>query len=468
MKDYINAKTVVSTLLASGILLGSVNVASADINNAYQSIQNDFESSELIAFSEAELAQLLAPIALYPDSLLAHILVAASYPLDIVKAHRLVQDNPGLSAQRLMQEGEDLNWEPSIVALLGFLDVLAQMHDELDWTISLGTAFIGDERAVLASVQGLRQDAQAANSLGNLAHMKVTTVNNHIYIAPRTPQRIYVPVYHPQYVYGNWRYRSHKPFAWNKTLRLNLSPAVRIAWGSRVGINFDFFFGGFNWVNRHTVFTHPRGSKRYISPYKFARNKHAKHYRFSEKRLRQSHQSVYVKHTGKHKRYAVIHNNRSAKHRVVDYRKKHHKNTRQFEYSSNNPSRDRQGFDRLIRTKALNKRSQTSSNEPQRRFVQEKNRQQSKQHYAKTNHQSHARWERQKTMANQQRKADTYQAKKRPLAQKPGFTDKRIKHKGAVKQASTKRFESYQQGLSKQKKSARTKDASGGKDKKLQ
>ena len=145
-------------------------------------------SPETIEYSQAELEQMLAPIALYPDSVLTHILIAATYPLEVIEAERWVANNPDLSNDKLMDKGEQMEWDPSVVALLPFANILTKMSDELTWTRQLGDAFLANEEQVLASIQSLRQKADNAGTLAQMENVDVAREDNNIAITPVDPQ----------------------------------------------------------------------------------------------------------------------------------------------------------------------------------------------------------------------------------------------------------------------------------------
>lgn len=163
-------------------------------------------------FRPEELDQMLAPIALYPDGLLAQVLSAATYPHSIEAANRLMQENPGLPSQALIDVARDTNWAPSVKAMLQFPDVLAMMDKYPDWTLKLGNAFLSQQRDVIDSVQRLRR---MAYEQGRLATTREAVVRydqqRYIFIEPANPQMVYVPVYDPQVVYGTWQYPQYPP-----------------------------------------------------------------------------------------------------------------------------------------------------------------------------------------------------------------------------------------------------------------
>lgn len=171
-------------------------------------------SSPLIAYGQAsgdtqnsgpttaELHQLVAPIALYPDSLVGQILAASQYPTQIVEAQRWVQGNSGLSPAQLAQGANSQSWDPSIKSLTAFPKVLDNMNTNLSWTSALGEAYYSDPQGVLKAVQVMRAQAQAAGTLQSNDQQKVVTQGQTIIIEPANPQVIYVPQYNPTVVYG--------------------------------------------------------------------------------------------------------------------------------------------------------------------------------------------------------------------------------------------------------------------------
>ena len=164
-------------------------------------------------FRAEQLDQLLAPIALYPDALLAQILMAATYPLELVKAHRWSQDprHAALSGDELAAALEAERWDPSVKALVPFPQILRMLDGNLDWTERLGDAFLAQQADVIDTVQRLRHEAAAAGTLWSNAQQKVTTEGQGIVIAPASPEFIYPPVYNPAVVYGPWPYPDYPP-----------------------------------------------------------------------------------------------------------------------------------------------------------------------------------------------------------------------------------------------------------------
>jgi hypothetical protein len=159
------------------------------------------------------LDQILAPIALYPDPLLAQILMAATYPLEVVEADRWVgeQENAALQGDRLTEALEEQRWDPSVKSLVPFAQILRMMDDQLEWTEHLGDAFLADQAAVMDAVQRLRQRAEAAGKLRSMPQEEVTSDGQAITIEPPDTGTVYIPVYDPWLAYGAWPYPFDPP-----------------------------------------------------------------------------------------------------------------------------------------------------------------------------------------------------------------------------------------------------------------
>jgi hypothetical protein len=149
-----------------------------------------------------QLQQLVAPIALYPDPLMAQILAASTHPAQVVKAARWLQQNPGLSGDQLGKAADQQTWDPSVKALTPFPSVLANMGKNIAWTSELGDAYVNRQADVMNAIQAMRQKAQAAGTLTSNADEKVTAKGQAIVVEPADPEVVYVPVYDPWTVYG--------------------------------------------------------------------------------------------------------------------------------------------------------------------------------------------------------------------------------------------------------------------------
>jgi hypothetical protein len=200
-------------------------------------------------FSQQELEQLMAPIALYPDALLAQILMAATYPLDIVAADRWVKANPSLKDQALQDELQKHPWDPSVKSLAVFPQVLAMMSEKLDWTQKLGDAFLGQKEQVMATAQALRKKAVDSGNLKDSKEQKVITEKTEtnttiIKVEPANPEVVYVPTYNPTVVYGAWPYPAYPPYSYYPPGYA----AGAAFWGFTAGVVVGAaLWGGCNW-----------------------------------------------------------------------------------------------------------------------------------------------------------------------------------------------------------------------------
>jgi hypothetical protein len=159
-------------------------------------------------FKPEQLEQIVAPIALHPDSLLAQILMASTYPLEIVEAYRWLEKNPKLKAGPELEEAlKKQDWDASVKALCGLRDVVKQMNDNLDWTQDLGDAFLGQKTELMETVQKMRKKALDSGNLKTSEQVKVTQDSEVIVIEQTKTEVVYVPSYSPTVVYGpTWSY----------------------------------------------------------------------------------------------------------------------------------------------------------------------------------------------------------------------------------------------------------------------
>lgn len=200
-------------------------------------------------FKPEELDQMLAPIALYPDSLLSQVMMAATYPLEIVEAARWSKANPNLKGDAAVSAVKDMNWDVSVKSLVAFSSVLKQMNDHLDWTQKLGDAMLSQQQDVADSIQRLRAKAAAAGNLKSTPEQAVTTQGSgdsvQYVIAPSNPEVVYVPSYSPSWAYGPWPYPTYPPVYYPL--------AGALATGFFWGVGFaaaGALFGGWNWAGR--------------------------------------------------------------------------------------------------------------------------------------------------------------------------------------------------------------------------
>jgi hypothetical protein len=190
--------------------------------------------------SAQDLQQLVAPIALYPDALVAQVLAAATYPTEIVEAERWMQGHSGLTGEALAQQVDQQSWDPSVKALTQFPSVLENMDKNLAWTSSLGDAYANQEQDVMDAVQTMRQQARQAGNLKSNDQENVKTQGKTISIEPVNPDVVYVPAYDPWLVYGDpvdaYPYWFPEPGIFFD------GPGIFFGPGFGIG-----FFGGFGW-----------------------------------------------------------------------------------------------------------------------------------------------------------------------------------------------------------------------------
>jgi hypothetical protein len=198
-------------------------------------------------FTQEELDQMLAPIALYPDSLLAQVLMAATYPLEVVEADRWVRSNKTLKGDQLNAALDNQRWDLSVKALVPFPQVLAAMSEKLDWTQKVGDAFLDQQGDVMDTIQQLRSKAYAQGNLKNSSQQKVIVEQQVIRLEPASPQVVYVPTYNPTVVYGSWWYPSYPPYSWYPTGAVVATGLVSFAAGVAVGSAWNSGWGSWNW-----------------------------------------------------------------------------------------------------------------------------------------------------------------------------------------------------------------------------
>ena len=174
------------------------------------------DAAQPAPFKKEEIEQLVAPIALYPDALVAQILMASTYPLEVVSAARWSKANPNVKDKALEDAMQKQTWDPSVKSLAAFPSVLAMLNDKLDMTQKLGDAFLGQQKEVMAAIQELRAKADKAGNLKSSKEQTVTTEQQGsttvIKIEPADPQVVYVPTYNPTVVYGPWPYPAYPPY----------------------------------------------------------------------------------------------------------------------------------------------------------------------------------------------------------------------------------------------------------------
>ena len=226
-------------LLAQGTYVGSATVVSQ------------------AAVSQDERDSLLAPIALYPDQLLAQVLMAATFPQDVTDAAGFMRQNPGLRGIALDNALLDRNWDPSVLSLTAYPQVLDMMVQRPDWTRRLGEAFYADQDGVMQTVQELRARAEAAGNLLDTPQQRVIYEDRSIIIEPARPEVIYIPTYNPLVVYGPWWAPAYPPYYWQ--------PSRVYYPGVVIGVGLVGFGIAYAISNNHWGWARPDWRQRHIA-----------------------------------------------------------------------------------------------------------------------------------------------------------------------------------------------------------
>jgi hypothetical protein len=248
-QKYVRAPVIASFILSIGLQTGcATQPAEPDIPPVVASTPPPAQASPEVRpdvqRSPQELDQLVAPIALYPDELVAQALAAATYPAEVVEAERWMQAHTDLKGDALAKAADTQPWDNSVKALVQFPQVLAMMDKNLSWTSSLGEAYMNDSQAVMDAVQQMRAQAQRAGNLKSTPQENVTDEGQTIVIEPAEPNVVYVPEYDPWLVYG-------APLAfypdWVTVPGLFFDgPGIYFGLGIGIGI-----FGGYGWGWHH-------------------------------------------------------------------------------------------------------------------------------------------------------------------------------------------------------------------------
>ncbi len=218
-------------LAVSSLSMAQEQVSPAEVGNR--------ALSQAPVLTSAQLGDLVAPIALYPDALLSQVLVASTYPLEVVQAQQWLRRNEQLAGRQLMDAARLQPWDASVQGLIAFPDALATLNEDIQWTTALGNAFLAQESDVMAAVQQLRARAEARGTLSSGAQQRVSSVAQDgqtvIEIVPADPQVIYVPRYDPVYVWGSPAWGAY--------------PSLSYGYGYGYGpaIDVGLWFGGWSW-----------------------------------------------------------------------------------------------------------------------------------------------------------------------------------------------------------------------------
>ncbi len=199
--------------------------------------------------SPDQLDDMVAPIALYPDELLSQVLVACTYPLEIVQAYQWLEKNPGLNGPALTQAAQQQGWDASVQALVVFPDVVKRLNDDITWTTNLGNAFLAQQQDVMDAVQRMRLKAQQAGKLQSTPQENVVMAEQNgapvIDIEPASPDVIYVPVYDPVWIWGPAAWYPYPHWWWPP--RTIVGGGLFFGFGPAINVGFYFGAGWHGW-----------------------------------------------------------------------------------------------------------------------------------------------------------------------------------------------------------------------------
>ncbi len=251
------------TLIALAVLMANPVAVSAQTadnppapSSSAQPTSQQPPSAELL--KPEQLEALVAPIALYPDELLANVLAASTYPLEVVQADRWLKERKNLKGDALKKEVEKQSWDNSIKALASTADVISMMSDKVDWTKSLGDAVLAQQPDVMDAIQRLRSKAYDNKKLVTTKQQKVSVQTQEskqaIVIEQADPNTMYVPYYDPATVYGAWPYAEYPPYYFGYPSYIGAGViAAGLAFGTAwaIGRWGNYWGGGCNWGNRN-------------------------------------------------------------------------------------------------------------------------------------------------------------------------------------------------------------------------
>ena len=237
-------KQGIPSRLLAGILVTALSLPAVVPITYAQGSSQDQSSKQ----SQAQLQALVAPIALYPDSLVSQILMASTYPLEVSEATNWLRANSKLKGQALNNALQQQNWDPSVKSLVSFPPVLEMMGTQLSWTQNLGNAVLAQQSDTMAAIQALRAKAKNSGALQSNSQQTVTTQGSApsetIIIQPTNPQVVYVPSYNPTVVYGAWPYPAYPPAAYYPPGYVASTALLSFGVGMAVGAAL---WGGCHW-----------------------------------------------------------------------------------------------------------------------------------------------------------------------------------------------------------------------------
>jgi len=254
------------TLIALALMMAMPVVVSAQTTDKPRAPQVQPASQTLPnaePLKPEQLEALVAPIALYPDELLANVLAASTYPLEVVQADRWLKERKSLKGDALKKEVDKQSWDDSIKALASTADVLTMMSDKLEWTQNLGDAFLAQQPDVMDAIQRLRTKAYDNKKLVTTKQQKVSvrTEENKqvVVIEPAEPGTMYVPYYEPATMYGTWPYEDYPPYYFGYPPYIGagvIAAGLAFGTGWAIGRWGNYWGGGCNWGNRNVYVNH--------------------------------------------------------------------------------------------------------------------------------------------------------------------------------------------------------------------
>ena len=201
-------------------------------------------------YSTAELDQMLSPVALYPDRLLAEVLDASRFPGEVGEAARWLCNCPDMAGKDAIRAAKGKPWKGSVKTLLFFPEVLAAMSARMEWTVKTGKAFRTQQKDVLDRIQYLRRKAKTTGNLKSDERITITITGSDIAIEPASSETVYVPCYYPSVVYGSWQPPLHEPYWQLPRCGDTRYPPGCNRWGETVRFHYSRFHGRIDWLNR--------------------------------------------------------------------------------------------------------------------------------------------------------------------------------------------------------------------------
>lgn len=253
MKALAKALAVPAVLLSAAAGAQSPYYEAPRYQPSYEEryVERPVQAAARAPMPQRELDRILAPVALYPDSLLSQLLIAATFPRDVAEAAAWSRANPGLQGEEALRAVDNEPWDPSVKSLAAFPDLLKAMGDQPQWTDRLGQAFAASEGDVLRTVQELRARADRAGSLRSDERLVVERDGPVYVVEQASPEVVYVPYYDPRVVYGDWWWPGYSPVFWSPWPGYLYRSGYGFGWGRAVPLHRGHWHGRFDWHGRN-------------------------------------------------------------------------------------------------------------------------------------------------------------------------------------------------------------------------